>query len=39
MGSAFEGPGCLRVSYAASEDTLNAGFDRIAKFFSEMTAR
>jgi aspartate aminotransferase len=39
MGSAFEGPGCLRVSYAASEDTLNAGFDRIATFFSEMTSR
>ncbi|MDP2344533.1 MAG: pyridoxal phosphate-dependent aminotransferase [Deltaproteobacteria bacterium] len=38
MGSAFEGPGCLRVSYAASEDTLNTGFDRMAAFFASMTS-
>ena len=38
MGSAFEGPGCLRVSYAASEDTLNVGFDRMAAFFASMTS-
>lgn len=38
MGSAFDGPGCLRVSYAASEDTINTAFDRIAAFFSSMTS-
>ena len=38
MGSAFDGPGSLRVSYAASEDTLNQGFDRLATFFSELTS-
>ncbi len=38
MGSAFEGKGCLRTSYAASEDTINLAFDRITKFFSEMTS-
>ena len=36
MGSAFDGPGCLRVSYAASDDSINKGFDRIAKFLGEM---
>lgn len=38
MGSAFEGPGCLRVSYAASEDTINTAFDRMDKFFAGMTS-
>jgi aspartate aminotransferase len=38
MGSAFDGPGCLRVSYAASEATLNEGFDRLAAFFAELTS-
>ncbi len=32
MGSAFEGDGCLRLSYAASEADINKGFDRIAAF-------
>jgi aspartate aminotransferase len=35
MGSAFEGHGCLRVSYAASEDAINLGFDRIGAFFAQ----
>jgi aspartate aminotransferase len=38
MGSAFQGPGCLRVSYAASEDTLHEGFDRMERYFSELTS-
>jgi aspartate aminotransferase len=38
MGSAFDGPGSLRVSYAASEDTLNQGFDRLASFFADLTS-
>jgi len=38
MGSAFEGKGCLRVSYAASEDTINTAFDRIDTFFASMTS-
>jgi len=39
MGSAFEGNGCLRVSYAASEDTINTAFDRMEKFFAGMSSR
>lgn len=39
MGSAFEGNGCLRVSYAASEDTINTAFDRMEQFFAGMTSR
>ncbi len=29
-GTPFEGPGSLRLSYAASEDTIDKGFDRLA---------
>jgi aspartate/methionine/tyrosine aminotransferase len=35
MGSAFEGDGCLRVSFAASESDINRGFDRITAFLNE----
>jgi aspartate aminotransferase len=35
MGSAFAAPGCLRMSYAASEDTLNEAFDRLERFFAQ----
>jgi len=35
MGSAFEGDGCLRVSFAASENDINRGFDRITAFLNE----
>jgi aspartate aminotransferase len=35
MGSAFEGDGCLRVSFAASENDINRGFDRIVAFLNE----
>jgi aspartate aminotransferase len=35
MGSAFEGNGCLRVSFAASENEINQGFDRIAAFLQK----
>ena len=35
MGSAFEGHGCLRVSYAAGEDAINLGFDRLGDFFQK----
>jgi aspartate aminotransferase len=35
MGSAFEGDGCLRLSYAASESDINRGFDRIGAFLNE----
>jgi aspartate aminotransferase len=38
MGSAFDGKGCLRMSYAASEDTINGAFDRIDAFFKSMTS-
>jgi aspartate aminotransferase len=32
MGSAFAAPGCIRMSYATTEDTINEAFDRIDSF-------
>jgi aspartate aminotransferase len=38
-GSAFEGPGFLRISYATSLDQINLGFDGIKKALSQLTPR
>jgi aspartate aminotransferase len=35
-GSAFDGPGGLRLSYAASESVIEAGFDRLERFFAQL---
>jgi aspartate aminotransferase len=35
-GTPFDGPGALRMSYAASEDTIHKGFDRIAAFLKDL---
>ncbi|MCC7069697.1 MAG: pyridoxal phosphate-dependent aminotransferase [Deltaproteobacteria bacterium] len=36
-GTAFDGPGGLRLSYAASESVLEQGFDRLERFLAELT--
>lgn len=36
-GSPFDGPGGLRLSYAASEPTIEKGFDRIAAFLKDLS--
>jgi aspartate aminotransferase len=33
-GTPFDGPGALRLSYAANEATINKGFDRLAKLLA-----
>lgn len=35
-GSPFDAPGALRLSYAASEATIEKGFDRVAAFLAEL---
>lgn len=37
-GTPFDGPGALRLSYAASEQTIEKGFDRLAKHLNAMSA-
>lgn len=36
-GTPFDAPGALRLSYAASESTIQKGFDRIATFLAQLT--
>lgn len=36
-GTAFDGPGGLRLSYAASESVIEQGFDRLERFLAELT--
>ncbi|MBI1946972.1 MAG: pyridoxal phosphate-dependent aminotransferase [Deltaproteobacteria bacterium] len=36
-GTAFDGPGCLRLSYAASESVIEQGFDRLERFLADIT--
>lgn len=36
-GSAFDGPGGLRLSYAASESVIEQGFDRLERFLADLS--